>query len=261
MQHHEDTLAAYVELVRDRPETLGVVLVGSACRGTERPDSDIDVYLVVTDEAFAAADAEERLSYVNREAATYDGGYVDIKECCPSYLAAAVERGDEPTRASFVGSRVAYTTIADLEQTIASITNLGDAEWRQRETSFISQMRLYGRYFLGQGVKLGDPYLLHWAAVHAVNSASRALLAHGRILFRGAKYERTLLADLADLPEGFLDLSADLLEEPTVEKCKDLMALVEDFKDWGIPHEQALSRFIRDNELAWLNGTLPPEAM
>jgi len=261
VQHHEDTLAAYVELVRDRPETLGVVFVGSACRGTERPDSDIDVYLVVTDEAFADADAEERLSYVNREAATYDGGYVDIKECCPRYLAAAVERGDEPARASFVGARVAYTTIPDLEQTIAAVTTLSDAEWRQRETSFISQMRLYGGYFLGQGVKLGDPYLLHWAAVHLVNAASRALLAHGRILFRGAKYERALLADLVDLPDGFLDLSANLLAAPTEEKGTDLMALVENFKDWGIPYEQSLSRFIRDNELAWLNGTLPPEAM
>ena len=53
----------------------------------------------------------------------------------------------------------------------------------------------------------------------------------------------------------------DLLAAPTVEKGTGLMALVESFKDWGIRYEQSLSRFIRDNELAWLNGTLPPEAM
>lgn len=261
MQHHEDTLQAYVDLVRERPETLGVILVGSVCRGTERPDSDVDVYRVITDEAFAEADATETLSYSLRDIGTYEGGYVDIKECCPSYLAAAVERGDEPTRASFVGARVAYSLLPDLETTVAAIPQLPDEAWQEREVAFISQMRLYGRYFLGQGVKLGDPYLLHWAAVHMVNSASRALLAHGRVLFRGAKYERTLLRDVADLPVGFLDLSAEVLAQPDVDKGKRLMAMVEELRDWGIPHEQSLSRFIRDNELAWLKGTLPPESM
>jgi hypothetical protein len=104
-------------------------------------------------------------------------------------------------------------------------------------------------------------YLLHWAAVHGVNAASRALLAHGRILFRGAKYSRTLLADLPDLPEGFLDDTADLLTAPTYEKGAAIMATIEAFKDWGFRSEQSLSRFIRDNELAWLKGTLAPESM
>jgi predicted nucleotidyltransferase len=261
MQHHEETLAAYVESVRSLPETLGVVLVGSVCRGTERPDSDVDVYRVITDEAFEVADATERLSYSIREISTYDGGYVDIKECCPSYLAEALDHGDEPTRASFVGARVAYSTIPDLAQTVAAIPTLSDEEWHQREMSFISQLRLYFRYFLAQGEKLDDAYLLHWAAVHGVNAASRALLAHGRILFRGAKYSRTLLADLPDLPAGFLEDTADLLAAPTFEKGAAISATIEGFKDWGIADEQSLSRFIRDNELAWLKGTLPPESM
>ena len=261
MQHHEQTLAAYVESVRNLPETLGVVLVGSVCRGTERPDSDVDVYRVITDEAFEVADATERLSYSVREISTYEGGYVDIKECSPAYLAAAIDHGDEPTRASFVGARVAFSTLPDLERTVAAIPTLSDQEWHQREVSFISQLRLYFRYFLKQGEKLDYVYLLHWAAVHGVNAASRALLAHGRILFRGANYSRTLLADLPDLPAGFLEDTADLLAVPTHLKGAAIMATIEGFKDWGIAGEQSLSRFIRDNELAWLKGTLPPESM
>ena len=209
MQHHEETLAAYVESVRTRPETLGVVLVGSVCRGTERPDSDVDVYRVITDEAFEVADATETLSYSIPEISTYEGG-TSTSGVLPRYLAAGLH-GDEPTRASFVGARVAYSTLPDLERTVAAIPTLTDDEWRQREMSYISQLRLYFRYFLKQGEKLDDVYLLHWAAVHGVNAASRALLAHGRILFRGAKYSRALLADLPDLPAGFLEDTADLL--------------------------------------------------
>src|SRR5690606_20322801 len=62
VQHHEDTLAAYVAAVSASPETVAVVATGSAARGTERPDSDVDVYLVVTEPAFARAEAAERLS-------------------------------------------------------------------------------------------------------------------------------------------------------------------------------------------------------
>ena len=53
---------------------------------------------------------------------TYEGGYVDIKLCRPSYLAAAVERGDDPTRASFVGARVTLDRIGGLAQTVSAIT-------------------------------------------------------------------------------------------------------------------------------------------
>lgn len=47
MQHHEDTLDAYVRRVKADPNAIAVILVGSVAHGTERPDSDVDVYLVV----------------------------------------------------------------------------------------------------------------------------------------------------------------------------------------------------------------------
>jgi hypothetical protein len=64
VQHHEDTLAAYVRLVRHRPETLGVVLVGSACRGTERPDSVIDV--IPHDQSLSRFIRDNELAWLNR---------------------------------------------------------------------------------------------------------------------------------------------------------------------------------------------------
>ena len=57
MRHHEETIAAYVAKVADEPEVLALVVVGSVARATERSTSDVDVYLVVTDEAYTAAGA------------------------------------------------------------------------------------------------------------------------------------------------------------------------------------------------------------
>ena len=47
-----------------------IILIGSLARGDERVDSDVDLYLITTDEAFAARPYSERL------------GFGDIKHSC-----------------------------------------------------------------------------------------------------------------------------------------------------------------------------------
>lgn len=259
VQHQEDTLAAYVAKVSADPDTIAVVLDGSLAKGTERVDSDVDVYLVVSDEAFAAADAAERLSYVDRDVATYEGGYVDIKVATIEYLRAATRDGDDPTRASFIGARVAWSRDPAIPELVAAIPQLDDGAWEERAGSFIAQMRLYGGYFLVQGEQLGDELLLRWAAIHTLTSAGRALLAHGHVLFPGAKYLTGLLAALPDLPEGYQDASAALLREPGRASGSRLMELVEAHATWPVSPAQSLSRFVRDNELSWLTRIPPPE--
>lgn len=259
MQHQEDTLAAYVTKVSEDEASIAVVLDGSLAKGTEREDSDVDVYLVVTDAAFADAFEKERLSYVDSEVATYDGGYVDIKVVTTDYLRRAAEEGDDPVRASFLGARVAWTQDPQVGGLVAAIPVLPEEAWAERMASFIAQMRLYGGYFLKQGDQLGDEYLLRWAAVHAVGSAGRALLARGHVLFQGNKYLTGLLSGLPDLPEGYLDLADRLLAGPTAELGRKFLDLVEGHETWPITREQTLSRFVRENELSWLTRVPPPE--
>ena len=101
MQHHDDTLAAFVAQESARDDAVAVVVAGSVARGTPRPDSDVDVYLVVTEERFRTAWDTGLVSYVDSAVATYEGGYVDIKLATLDYLRRAVEGADDPTRASF----------------------------------------------------------------------------------------------------------------------------------------------------------------
>lgn len=259
MHHQEETLAAYVRTVAADEESIAVVVVGSLARGTERRDSDVDVYLIVAEAAFARAIEREQLSYVNTEDSTYDGGYVDIKVATLDYLRRAANEGDDPVRASFLGARVAWTREPEVADLVAAIPVLPDAVWEDRTASFIAQMRLYGGYFLKQGQQLGDEYLLRWAALHTVSSAGRALLARAHVLFPGNKYLTGLLAGLPDLPSGYLQLADHLLGAPTAEIGATFLALVEAHHDWPISREQTLSRFVRENELAWLTRVPPPE--
>lgn len=260
MQHHSATLDAYVESVRSSPTSLAVVLGGSVARGTERPDSDVDVHLVVTEEAFAAARDAEGLSFTTSDTATYEGGYVDVKVTSPSVLLAAAERGDEPTRAAFLGARTVWSRLDDLDATLAAIPRLPDDEWGRRRDSAVAQMRLYSAYFVPQGAALDDRYLLTWAALHQATSAGRALLAHHHVLFQGPKYLRSTISALPDVTDQTVRLFDRLVQEPDVATSTELLIAVETLVRAPLPPERTLGRYVADTELAWLWRTPSPEA-
>lgn len=259
MEHHEATIEAYVDRCRAVEDNIAVVVGGSVAHGTERPDSDVDVYLVVTEEAFAAAVRDGRMAYVDRGVATYDGGYVDIKVVSPSYLDAAAERGDDPVRASFLGSRIAWSRLDDLADRLERITRLPDASWAPRQTSFLAQARLHGGYFLPQAASLDNHYLRQHAAVHLVNAACRLLLAQQRVFFAGPKYLTEQVAALDSTPDGFAEAVDALLADASAANGRAVLDLVEATVRDAETREESLSTFVQDNELAWLHRTPPPE--
>ncbi len=258
MQHHEATAQGYVDTVRDRPEVLGVVIVGSVARGTPREDSDVDLYLVVTDEAYADARAAGRIAAVSQDGVTYPGGYVDIKLASPAYLDTAVHGADDPTRASFVGARVALDKVGGIADQVAAIVTLPDEVWARRITAYRAQARLYGGYFLKQGDQLGDRFLVQHAGVHLALAAGRIALAQHRRFFSGQKYLTATLDEL-ELPPRFATTWRHVVNAPSAAVGQHLLEAID---AWLGPPEHfdlQLSRFIADNELAWLNGTIPPE--
>lgn len=259
MEHHDVAVEQFVSSVLRDPVNLAVIVTGSVARGTPRPDSDVDVYLLVKEDEFERARASERLSYVIEEGVDYPGGYIDVKVATESYLEAAAARGDDPVRASFVDSFIAWSRIDGLVERVRAITELPEALWEQRMTSFIAQTRLYGAYFLPQGEMKQDPMLTHYAAVHLAFAAGRALLALNRVLFQGPKYLMSAVGQLPRAPEGFTDLMAVLLAEPSSDRASDLALALEGFHSWPLAVDATLSRFVSDNELAWLTRTAPPE--
>jgi len=259
MRHHELTIDAFTAGQAVRPEVLGVVLVGSVARGDERFDSDVDVYLVVTDEAYAAVAQSRLVAFVSDVGVAYEGGYVDVKLASPSYLRDAVDHGDDPTRASFDPCRVTFDRTGGVAQLVTKMTNLPDAIWAQRVRAYRAQLALYGGYFLVQAAERGDRFLLQHSAVHAALAAGRCALAQHRQLFRGQKYLATDLNRLSELPHGFLDTWSAVIEAPTPSMARTLITIVDAWLGDQLSGDESLSDFIAANELGWLNGTLPPE--
>lgn len=258
MEHHNRALSAYVEQVSQDLDTLGVVSIGSIARGTEREDSDVDVYLVVTTEAFARAAADDRWAWIDRKGLDYPGSYIDVKLADLDYLRAAVDRGDDPTRASFAGARVVFARDPEIEGLVERISVLGDDVWSERIRSHIAQAHLHGGYFLRQAEEHGDPFLLQHASVHLALAAARAALASARRLMPGPKYIHALVREVPS-PVGFVEAWDRVIAEPGTASGYALIERLDQWLGRGQTRDESLSVFIRDNELAWLRGTVPAE--
>ena len=258
VRHHEQTITAFATRAAGRSDVVALVVVGSVARGIERATSDVDIYLVLTDEAFAAAQAAGRVAYVDTDAVTYDS-YVDIKLASPHYLARAAEHGDDPTRASFLGARTIFDRSGAVADTIAKIVTLPEEAWQRRIHAYRCQARLYGGYFLKQAHQRGDAFLLQHSAVHLCLAVGRVVLAANRTLYSGQKYLAGTLSGLADLPYGFLAAWHDALERPSPHTANALTDVVDQWQGGPLSRDETLSTFIVDNELAWLNRTVPPE--
>lgn len=259
MKHHDEAVARFVASATTDADVQAVIVSGSVSRGTERSDSDVDLYVVVTEERWADALERGRLMYVEREGAGYPGGYFDIKLATLSYLDDAAERGDDPVRDSFAHARIAYSRVPDLARRLARIGAVPDEQWRQRMASHLAQARLHGEYFLVQGIERGDAILTAHAAVHLATSACRALLARARVLYAGPKYLSSAIAGLQDKPDGFDSAIAALVGQPTIEAGNAVLELLESAADWPLDEANTLSTFVLDNELAWRYRTPPPE--
>lgn len=261
MEHQERALAAYIEQVARDDDTVGVILVGSLARGAEREDSDVDVYLVVTAEAFARAAADDRWAWVDRPGLDYPGSYIDVKLTDLDYLRTAVASGDDPTRASFAGARIAFAredALDELSALLDGIGELDDEVWGERIRSHLAQAHLHGGYFLRQAEEHGDPFLLQHAAVHLTLAAARAALAAAHRLMPGPKYIRALVREVPS-PAGFVEAWDAVVADPTTASARALISVLDEWLGRGQTPDQSLAIFIRDNELAWLRGTTPAE--
>jgi hypothetical protein len=259
MRHHEVAIEEAVRRYGTRA-VVAVVVVGSVARGDERDDSDVDLCLIVDDAEFERQAEAGRVSFVELHE-LYPEGVFDVKHVSESQLRLATVAGDEPMRASFEGARVAWAAdgavVARIAELVAEVAMLPDEVWAASARAFDAQARLHGEYFLPQAVKLGDLLLLHHAAVHLAFAVGRAVLAREHVLFAGPKYLRRRI--LATDQGAIVPLLDAVVDHPSAESASDLLHALERLTPPPASHAEALSLFVRDNELAWATGVTPPE--
>lgn len=258
MRQQELALERFVQSAAEDPEVAGIVLTGSVARGTERPDSDVDVYLVVSEARWTDALAADRIMYVDRVDVDYPHGYLDVKLVTAAILAEGARTGDDPFRASLEGARVVHDR-GGVAELVAAVGRIPDDRWTGRVRSFASQVRLHADYFLSGAERDGDALLARSASTHALLAAHRALLAQAHRLYRGPKYLGADVASLPARPADWDDIVAELLARPTASAGRRLIDALDAHLDIPLDDAGALSTFVIDNEFAWWHRAPAPE--
>jgi len=256
-EHHRKALDDLANILKRDEDVVALVTSGSVAQGRAKESSDVDVFMILTDEAYERRKKTHELSYINRDICSYEGGYIDGKLVNVRFLELAAERGSEPTRAAFVGSEVVYSLRPDLGELIARIPVYPEANRDANIRDFYGQIYLYGYYFSNEAAKKKDAYLMHHAATQLVLFGGRIVLAHNRILFPCHKSLMAEVLKAPEKPEPFAQQAEDLLGEPTADKCMAFAAMMLGFRDPGITFEQGLSLFIDNNEWNWLDQAPP----
>ena len=251
LPHHRAAIDALVAQVEESGAFDAIILSGSLAKGTAKETSDLDVYLVVGENEYAARRERRDLSYW--APCEYPDGYVDGKVISLGLLEAAAERGTEPMRSSFTGAAVVHSRIGLLQPLVDRIAVYPEANRAANQRDFFSALALHAMYFGPQALERDDPFLLSHSLTHAVLFAGRLVLTHNRILFPCPKQLMATVATAPQQPEAFVDRTVELLREPTTERFHDYLQLVGGFADWGIPGEAVLTRFMELDEWWWLD--------
>ncbi|OXM82767.1 nucleotidyltransferase domain-containing protein [Paenibacillus rigui] len=256
-EHHRESVANLIRLLEQDESFRAIILSGSIAQGVARDDSDIDVYLVVTDEEFQKRKRDHSLCYYDKDVCTYPEGYIDGKIINYAFLESALERGSEPTRASFIGSRAVFSRIPGIDSLLQQIPVYPEVNREQNLKDFYAQVLLYGKYFAARALDQNNPYLLSQSLSNVVLFAGRLILAYNRILFPCHKSFMRAVEGAPDKPVQYVQQVHELLADPTKERMLEFVETIGSFQDWGITYHQAVSLFVANNEWNWIDAPPP----
>jgi len=253
--HHQAAVGSLLPELEEDPAARALILGGSLAKGYGSPGSDIDGYLVVTDDDLKRR--VERLDLVYRTRKNhcdYEGGYFDLKCVSRAMLEDAAARGPEPFRASFLGATVPWSRIGPLDGLLARLTAYPEAGHAAKVLSL--RCHLEGmQWYASEAQRRGDAYLLAWSAARVALLAGRLILAHNRVLYPYHKWLMRCVAEAPDKPAGFEAAVRELVTAPSAAAADRLASMTLAFADWGDPPIGWWNHWIVETEWRWVHGS------
>ena len=250
LPHHAASVAAFLNKTRSDDSIVAVLLGGSLVKGTYRRDSDVDLMIVLTADAFADRQAHSKLAECLYDGITYEKGYYDVKYVTREILELTAVRGSEPARNAFVGARVVQSSDSCMADLVASISCYPEHERSEKIAAFHAGLVFSTGYFWSEARKRGDSYLLMRSATDAVMYGLRMVLGYNRILFPCQRWLTKAVGDCAETPPNILALAETLLTTLGDDERTAFREAILQWRDWEITGD-VQSRYVRDHELWW----------
>lgn len=254
--HHRQSIQNVTAYFQRDPEVLALLLGGSIAHGFETPSSDIDILILVSDEDHKKRIEANRVHFYNQDLCTYEGGYVDGKYLGLGFLQQVRQKGSEPARFAFAGSRVLFSRVAGLAEEIGRIAEYPASEKVERIQRFYAQFEAW-HWYCQEALRLNNRYLLGTSVSKFILFSGRLILAHNELLYPYHKWFLRVLEGAREKPDGLLDCIHQLSAAPTAANVEALYEKVKDFRPWGESGISWPTQFMFDSELNWVDGKTP----
>ena len=218
-RHHTESVEKLKEYFLPMEGMIAIVLDGSIVKGNERPDSDIDALIVVTEEKYQKLASENRLAEVIAGRCTYEGGYFDVKYKTKAILQASALHASEPTRNAYVKARVLYSSDEEIAPLVEKIAAYPEHGREAKLKCFNANLQLNRGYFL-HCVPESNAYMRAHLAQEIVYSVYRLILAENRVLFPCNRRLEDAVRACPHRPANILELGAAFLKDISIEKCE-----------------------------------------
>ena len=197
--HHSQTIQNVTEYFQRDPEVQALLLSGSIAHGFQSSTSDVDIMIFVSDEDHQKRYQSGQLHFFNMDLCTYEGGYVDGKYLSLSFVKQVLEKGSEPARFAFEGSRILLSRVPGFEEEVCRIPTYPIVEKAKRIKRFYAQFEAW-HWYCGEALKQGNSYLLGTAVSKLILFAGRLILAHNEMLYPYHKWFLRVLENAPDKP-------------------------------------------------------------
>lgn len=254
-KHHEDTINNIVTKLKQDDEVLGVVLGGSLAHGFYTEKSDVDIFIVISNEDYKKRTEESNITYGEVESATYEGGYIDAKYICTNFMELVAQKGSEPARYAFDGAKVLYSRIDGLEELINRITTYPVEKKEENIRRFYAQFEGY-RWFCHEGISHDNEYLLNHSVSNLILFGGRLILAYNELLYPYHKWYLKVLSEAKQKPEDLMDKIDNLLKNKDAESIDEFVNCINDFYEWNKEGYIWTNQFVKDSELNWLYNNM-----
>ncbi|KAB2865614.1 MAG: nucleotidyltransferase domain-containing protein [Anaerolineae bacterium] len=257
-ENHRLTIQHLSQHFGTDPNVLVLIIIGSVARGDAGEESDVDFYLVVSDEAYSQGKVNNNLSLELTDLVVPPCPQANGKKITTQYLEAVAKHGTEPYRYSFADAHIAFSRQSSVKEMVQQCSIYPEHQRLDKMMSFVAQIPVHFS-FLEFGHYSQTQYVLYETAVKIVLFAGRLILAHNRMLYPGRKGFMRELDKASDKPADMLVLANNLLTTPTIESAQAFIDPVLRYADWPQPPEGIGPRFMYDSVDQWERGWCPLE--
>lgn len=254
--HHTDSIQNVTDYFQRDPEVLALLLGGSIAHGFEMETSDVDIVIVVSEDDYRRRLAANQVHFFNMDLCTYQGGYVDGKYTSLSFIERVCEKGSEPARFAFAGSRILFSKMDELAETLQQVAQYPTTEKSQRIQRFYAQFEAW-HWYCQEALRLRNEYLLETSISKFILFSGRLILAHNELLYPYHKWFLRVLEGAAEKPAGLLESIHQLTVMHIAENIEALYEKVKTFQPWITGEFNWPTQFMFDSELNWMDGHTP----